>query len=71
MIMGSLLSWIVSEKLSEGLLGPPSCKIDSFFFLVSKVPVLFIILHIIQKRVSVHLLQQKKKNSSLCSWYRL
>ena len=32
MIMGSLLSWIVLEKLNEELLAPPSCKIESFFF---------------------------------------
>ena len=31
MIMGSLLSWNVSVKLSVGSLAPPSCK-DSFFF---------------------------------------
>uniref|UniRef100_A0A0D3D721 Uncharacterized protein n=1 Tax=Brassica oleracea var. oleracea TaxID=109376 RepID=A0A0D3D721_BRAOL len=29
MIMGSLLSWSVSEKLSVGLLAPPSCKDSS------------------------------------------
>lgn len=48
MIMASLLSWIVLEKLNEGLLAPPSCNILFFLFYFNFTS-------------SVNLLQQKKK----------
>lgn len=54
MIMASLLSWNVSEKLSEGLLGPPSCKIAAFLFVSHQNSCFLLFLSSLNQRAILH-----------------